>query len=399
MTKVPSAGFSPGLGASLGTSIAEAATSIEFCSPDHVELSPMPNRLSSSPRFRLGRRAFLGRSLAATAAGATPCLAFGQDKQVNIYNWDTYIGESTLDDFTRITRVAVRYDLFASNEELFAKLLDDKHGYDVIFPSSNYVERLIAAKMIEPLDHAKLSNITNLAQRFQNPAYDPGLVHSVPYFWGTQGVGYRKSAADPAPTKWADLLASDRFKGRIALLNDTDIVRAALKFLGYSLDTNDKTQIDKAADALVEAKPNIKAFAPDTGQDLLSSGEVDLCMEWSGDIQQVIAEDNDLAYIVPQEGALLWVDAMCIPKGAPHRDNAHAFINFILDPQVHGQIASEIRFACPNRAAIEHIPEADRANPAIYPSDATLERCEFATYKGEEVEGFYEAALNRVLAA
>jgi spermidine/putrescine transport system substrate-binding protein len=355
------------------------------------------------PSFRQlgpwGRRAFLGRGLAVASASAVPRFAFSQTEQVNIYNWDTYIGETTLDDFTEATRIAVRYDLFSSNEEMFEKLREDNQGYDVIFPSNNYVERLKKAKMIEPLDHVQLPNVANIAERFHNPPYDPGLDYSVPYFWGTQGIGYRKSVTNPPPTKWADLLASDRFKGRIALLNDADIVRAALKFLGYSLDTSDKTQIDEAAEALIKAKPNIKAFAPDTGQDLLSSGEVDVCMEWSGDIQQVIAEDNDLAYTAPEEGALLWVDAMCIARGAPHRENAHTFINFILNAKVHGQIASEIKFACPNRAALAYIPEADRTNQAIYLSDATLAGCEFATYKGEEVEGLYESALNRVLVA
>src|SRR3712207_8987 len=139
---------------------------------------PMPRCLPSCPRGRLGRRAFLGRGLAGAAASAVPRFAFGQSKQVNIYNWDTYIGETTLDDFTEATRIAARYDLFSSNDELFAKLREDNHGYDVIFPSNNYVERLIAAKMIEPLEHAKLPNIANLAQRFQSPAYDPGLTHS-----------------------------------------------------------------------------------------------------------------------------------------------------------------------------------------------------------------------------
>ena len=359
----------------------------------------MPHRPSAFGSSRAGRRAFLGRGIAVAAAGAVPRLAFGQGKQVNVYNWDTYIGETTLDDFTAATGIAVRYDLFASNEELFAKLRDGRSDYDVIFPSSNYVERMIVAEMIVPLDHARLPNIANVAERFRSPSFDPGLVHSVPYFWGTQGIGYRKSAADPAPTKWADMLASDRFKGRIALLNDADIVRAALKLLGYSLDTRDERQIGEAAAALIEAKPNIKAFAPDTGQDLLLLGEVDLCMEWSGDIQQVMAEDDDLAYVVPEEGALLWVDTMCIAKGAPHLGSAHAFINFILEGEVHGKIASEIQYACPNWAALEHVPRADLENHAIYPNDAMLGRCEFATYKGEEVEGLYESALTRVLAA
>jgi spermidine/putrescine transport system substrate-binding protein len=358
----------------------------------------MPRRPTPLLRGRLGRRAFLGSSLAvASTAAALPRLAAAQSKQVNVYNWDTYIGETTLDDFTEATGIDVRYDLFASNDELFAKLREGNPGYDVIFPSNNYVERMIAANMLVPLDHAKIPNIANVAPRFQNPGYDPGLAHSAPYFWGTQGIGYRQSVA--SPTKWADLFASDRYKGRISLLNDADIVRAALKYLGYSLDTRDAAQVEEAAAVLIKAKPNIKAFAPDTGQDLLISGEVDVCMEWSGDIQQVIAEDDDLAYVVPEEGALLWVDCMAVPTGGPNLDNAHAFINFILDGKVHGQIATEVHYACPNAAALEHIPAEDRDNPAIYPSDATLELCEFATYKGEQVEALYETALTRVLAA
>jgi spermidine/putrescine transport system substrate-binding protein len=353
-----------------------------------------PSRLPISPT----RRSFLGQSLTvAAAAGAFARPAFSQEKQVNVYNWDTYIGETTLDDFTEATGIQTRYDLFASNDELFAKLREGNPGYDVIFPSNNYVERMIAANMLQPLDHAKLPNIANVAPRFQDPAYDRGLKYSVPYFWGTQGIGFRMSAA--SPTKWADLFASDQHAGRISLLNDADVVRAALKFLGYSLDTRDPAEIDAARDALIKCKPRIKTFAPDTGQDLLISGEVDLCMEWSGDIQQVILEDDDLSYVVPEEGALLWVDNMCIAGGAPHVDSAHAFINYILDGNVHGQIASEIHYACPNEAAMEHIPAEDRENRAIYPAEETLARCEFATYKGEEIEALYEDALTRVLAA
>lgn len=358
----------------------------------------MPRRPTPLPGAILARRAFLTRTLTvAVAASTLPRLAVAQEKQVNVYNWDTYIGEDTLDEFTDATGIAVRYDLFSSNDELFAKLREGNPGYDVIFPSNNFVERMIVAEMLEPLDHAKLPNITNVAPRFADPDYDKGLKHSVPYFWGTQGIGYRMSKGDP--TKWADILASDKYKGRISLLNDSDVVRMALKYLGHSLNSTSKAELDQAAEVLIKAKPNIKAFAPDTGQDLLISGEVDVCMEWSGDISQVMAEDDDLNYVVPEEGALLWVDTMAIPKGAPHLDNAHAFVNYILDGKVHAQIASEIRFACPNQAALPLIPKEDRDNTAIYPDDSTLAKCEFATYKGEEVEGLYESALTRVLAA
>ena len=355
------------------------------------------SRLLSRLPTRLGRRSFMGHSIAVATAGALPRLAFAQEKQVNVYNWDTYIGETTLDDFSAATGIEVRYDLFASNDELFAKLREGNPGYDVIFPSNNYVERMITADMLAPFDHAKIPNLANLAPRFQNPAYDPGLKYSAAYFWGTQGLGFRRSIA--SPTKWADIVASDQFKGRISLLNDIDVIRVGLKYLGHSLDTKDQGEIDAAAEVIIKAKPNIKAFAPDTGQDLLLSGEVDVCMEWSGDIQQVALEDDDIAYAVPEEGTLLWVDNMSIPKGAPHVHNAHTFINFILEGKVHGQIAAEVHYACPNQAAMEYLPAEDRENRAIYPTDETLSRCEFATYKGEAVESLYENALTRILAA
>jgi spermidine/putrescine transport system substrate-binding protein len=353
--------------------------------------SPFRSQATSRRRFVSG---------ALTVAAAVPILGrvgFGQSGQVNVYNWDTYIGETTLDDFTDTTGIAVRYDLFASNDELFAKLREGNPGYDVIFPTNDYVERMIAADMLLPLDHAKIPNVVNVDPAFADPAFDPGLQHSMPYFWGTVGLGYRASAADPKA--FADLFAGDAYAGRMALLNSVDSVLAALKYLGYSLNTKDPAEIAEAADALIASKPKIKAFAPDTGQDLLIAGEVDVCLEYNGDILQVMEEDDDLAYVVPEEGSLLWEDNMCIPRGGPNPDNAHAFINYVLDAEVHGAIATYVRYPCPNAAALEFIPEADRENRALYPPREVLDRCEVAIYKGEEIESLYADALTRVLAA
>jgi spermidine/putrescine transport system substrate-binding protein len=344
------------------------------------------------------RRRFLSGTLGVAAAlPALSRLALAQSNQVNVYNWDTYIGETTLEDFTEATGIEVRYDLFASNDELFAKLREGNPGYDVIYPSNDYVERMIAADMLLPLDHAKIPNVGNVDAAFADPVFDPGLRYSMPYFWGTVGFGYRASAA--SPRKFADLVEDDTYAGRIALLNSIDSIRSTLKYLGHSLNTENPAEITEAAETLIRIKPKIKAFAPDTGQDLLISGEVDVCLEYNGDVLQVMEEDDDLAYVVPEEGSLLWEDTMCIPQGAPNPDNAHTFINFILDAPVHGAIAEYVRYPCPNAAALEYIPEADRQDPAIYPPRAVLERCEFAIYKGEQIESLYQEALTRVLAA
>lgn len=358
----------------------------------------MPRRPQAPFAPALSRRRLLGATLAvAAAAPAFPRLGRAQGGTVNVYNWDTYIGEDTLEEFTDATGIQVRYDLYASADEMFGKLREGNPGYDVVFPSNEYTQRMIAAGMLEPLDHALIPNARNLDPVFADPVFDPGRRHSMPYFWGTIGLGYRKSAAEV--DAWADIFASDAHKGRIALLNHSDIVRCALKYLGYSLNTVDRAQIEQAAQVLIQAKPNFKAFAPDTGQDLLISGEVDVVMEWSGDILQVMAEDDDLAYVVPREGTIRWEDDMCIPKGAPNVANAHAFINFILDAKVHAEIASEIKYALPNAAAMAHIPAEDRENPSIYPPAEILARCEPSFYQGEEVATAYESALTRVLAA
>ncbi|MCB9944090.1 MAG: spermidine/putrescine ABC transporter substrate-binding protein [Geminicoccaceae bacterium] len=346
----------------------------------------------------INRRHMLGGTLAVAATAASlPRLARAQDRIVNIYNWDTYIGETTVFDFTDKTGVEVRYDLFASNDELFSKLREGNPGYDVIYPSNDWVERMILAGMLTELDHAKIPNFANIDGKFANPEFDPGRRFSMPYMWGTMGIGYRKSVA--SPNSWKDLLTDPALAGRVSLLDDKHVIQMALKYLGLSLNSRDPAEIAAAADALIEVKSQVKTFTPDTGQDLLISGEVDAAHEWSGDILQVMAEDDDLNYVVPEEGSNIWEDTMAIPKDAPHVEEALEWINYILDAQVHASIAEYIQYACPNAAAMQYIPESDRDNPAIYPPPEVLARCETLIYKGEEVESLYDEALTRVLAA
>ena len=248
-------------------------------------------------------------------AGARPARASAQAPQVNVYNWDTYIGETTLEDFTDATGIAVRYDLFASNDELFAKLRGGNPGYDVIFPTNDYVERMIAADMLLPLDHAK---IPNMAQR--RPGLRRSGVRPRPRATACRISGARSGSATAgrrrARSALADLFESDDYAGRIALLNSIDThPRDAQVSRPLPQHQGSGASSTQAVEALIRNKPKIKSFAPDTGQDLLISGEVDVCLEYNGDILQVMEEDDDLAYVVPEEGSLLWEDNMCIPQG------------------------------------------------------------------------------------
>ncbi|QPC44425.1 extracellular solute-binding protein [Kaustia mangrovi] len=350
----------------------------------------------------VSRRSFLAGT-GAVAAGVTFMPRSGlsaEEAKLNFYNWDTYIGPDTLSDFREATGIDVTMDLFADNDELFAKLKEGNPGYDVIVPTNDYVERMITAGMLEPLDHDKIPNMDNIEKSFLDANFDPGRKYSLPYMWGTIGIGYRKSEVDGVPDSWKWVYQSDKYAGRLSLLSEvTTVIGIAAKYLGYSLNTTDPKEIKEAEELLIAQKPYIKVFAEDNGQDLLASGEVALCQEWNGDILQVMAEDDDISYVVPKEGALLWQDCLCIPKDAPHPDNAHKFINFINDPAVNADIADFIQYATPNAAAKAMMSDDYTKNPAIFPPDAVLEKCEPAVYLGEKATRLYDEAWTRIQAA
>tara|TARA_B100001123_G_scaffold239014_1_gene267552 strand:+ start:2253 stop:3272 length:1020 start_codon:yes stop_codon:yes gene_type:complete len=323
-----------------------------------------------------------------------------EEAELNFYNWDTYIGETTLRDFKLLSGINVKMDLFSDNDELFGKLKLGNPGYDLIVPSSDFVERMISVDMLVPLDHGAIPNRVNIEPTFFKTTFDPGRKFSMPYMWGTMGIGYRKSKIDGVPDSWKWLVDSDRYKGRIALLSEAgDVLGATFKYLGHSLNVRERNIILEAERLLIKQKPNIKVFASDNGQDLLLSGEVDIAMEWNGDILQAMEEDSDISYVVPKEGSVVWEDALAIPKGARHPENAHKFINFLLEPEAGAAIAEFIQYATPNMAAKKLMPETYINNPAIYPADETLASCESAVYLGADVVRLYEEAWTRILAA
>jgi len=351
-------------------------------------------------RTALSRRRFLAGSAAVGISLKLPKGAFAEGGKVNFYNWDTYIGESTIENFEEETDIEVQYDLFADNAELFAKLRGGNPGYDLIVPTNDYVERLIEAELLLSLDHSKIPNIENIDPAFMDVAFDPGREYSLPYMWGTIGIGYRKSAVDAPPESWEDLLASDRYAGRIALLSEpTTVLQMAMKAQGNSLNDWSDENLAAAEKMLIEQKPRITAFAPDNGQDLLLAGEVDLAMEWNGDIQQIMEEDDDIGYVLPKEGGLRWEDTLAIPVGAQNVENAHVLINYLLDAEVGAEIADFIQYATPNAAAKALMGEEYTANPVIFPSDEAMQNSETAVAPTQEQMQKIDEAWTRIKAS
>ncbi len=364
------------------------------------------------PRARVADRRSLLRNIGAAAiglsfagvllgckAGRAPLPkvpATGEEPVLNFYNWDTYIGATTLADFKAASGSKVAMTFFANNDELFTNLKEGNLGFDVIVPSDDAMERLIATNLLEPLDHAQIPNFRNIAPEFRNPAFDPSCAFSMPYTWLVSGIGYRKSKIMPAPDSWKVVLDSAQYKGRIALLNEADdMFRLGALYLGEKPDQLSPELIARVEALLTRQKANVKLFHEDNGQELLASGAVDLVIEYNGDMAQAMKEDEDLGFIIPKEGSLFNIDCLAIPKGAKHPKNAHAFINFLLDAEVGRAVAETILYPTPNAAARLLMPDEYKENHTIFPTKEEMARCHDAPFNAA-TQTLIERAFDRV---
>jgi spermidine/putrescine transport system substrate-binding protein len=351
------------------------------------------------------RRSFLG-GLGAAAAGitfsrtASFAAEAAEEPKLNFYNWDTYIGETTIEDFKKASGIDVNVSLFSSSDELFAKLRTGNASYDVIVPGSEFVERMSQEGMLMPLDHSKIPNFKNIAPEFKDADYDPMRKFSMPYTWLVIGIGYRKSKVKEIPDSWKVLFDSDEFKDRIAVMADaSELFRAGFKYLGRGVNDATADNIKAVEALLIKQKGNIKAFHDDNGQDLLLSGEVDVVMEYNGDIAQIISEDEDIGFVVPKEGSIRQADCLAIPKNAQHPENAHKFINYLLDAETSAAISKTIKYPSPNSAATALMPDDYKTNATVFPSAEVMAKCEYPRYGGADVAKLLDEAMARLRAS
>jgi putrescine transport system substrate-binding protein len=341
----------------------------------------------------VARRTLTTAVLAAAIGLVHASAAAAQDRVVNVYNWSDYIDPKVLDDFTRETGIAVRYDTFDSNETLETKLLAGRSGYDVVVPTAYFLERQIKAGIFLKLDKSRLPNLRNvwpeIAQRLA--AYDPGNEHAVNYMWGTTGIGYNVAAMHarlgPEATidSWdvvfkPELLAKFKDCGVHMLDSADDIIPAALHYLGIDPNSVDPRDLEKAAALLARIRPSVRKFHSSEYLNALASGEICLVVGWSGDIKQAqkrAAEAKNgitIAYAIPKEGAQMWFDNFAIPRDAPHVAEAYAFINYMLKPEVAARNTNLISYANGNLASQKFIARSVLEDRSIYPDEATMRR-------------------------
>jgi putrescine transport system substrate-binding protein len=349
------------------------------------------NLLVEAPGRRVGRRSFLqaaGLLAAAGAAGYAGGTVAGrgeepgpaavapplggnrrEERLLNIYNWSDYIDDRTIPLFQAQTNLRINYDVYSSNEDLLAKLRAGPTDYDIIVPTSDFIPTYRALDLIEPIRQDLIPNLTNLDREFVETDYDPGNRYTVPWQWGTTGIGYNRRRIPGTVDSWGALFEPPPVaQGRVSLLREvTDLIGCALIYLGKSPNSTSDGDLAEVVKLLKAVKPRIRRFTTDTYIDELAAAETWLAQGWSGDVFQAHDGNADVDYVIPKEGSLRFVDVMCVPKGAPHPGNAARFMNYTLHPKVQARISRYVSYGTPVSLAKPLLPDTQTSDPAIYP--------------------------------
>ncbi|MDR5905536.1 polyamine ABC transporter substrate-binding protein [Franzmannia qiaohouensis] len=356
-------------------------------------------------------------SVAVAAATLGLAAAAAQANEVRVYNWSDYIAEDTLERFTEETGIEVVYDVYDSNEVLEAALLSGRSGYDVVVPSNHYLTRQISAGVYMELDHDQIPNMVNLNPDLMDDLeyVDPGSQYSIPYMWGTNGIGYNlervtEILGDDAPLdSWALIFdpeittALNQGGCGISMLDSGDeMLSPAMAYLGLSPLSEESEDLEAAGELIAAVRDNITYFHSSRYISDLANGDICVAAGYSGDIFQAAdraaeaGRDFTIEYSIPKEGAALWFDMMAIPSDAPNPENAHAFINFILEPEIAAAITEYVVYANPNLAANEYLDPEILNDPAVYPDQEVMDNLYVAEEKPLAVQRMRTRIWNRV---
>lgn len=306
--------------------------------------------------------------------------AWAQKNKLNLFIWSEYIDPQIIASFEKEFDCKVTVDLYEDNESMVAKLQGGGTSlYDIVVPSDYIIPSMIANKLLAPIRPENVPNMKNLDPKFANREYDPGNKYTAPYQWGTVGIYVRRDKGEQIDETWGLMFDPKNKAGAFLLMDDARAtIGSALRYKGYSLNTTDKKQLKEARDVLLEAKKKSQGFEGGVGgKNKVLARVVKMAMVYNGDAVRGMKEDADTYFFVPREGGEIWLDNMCVPAKAPHRDMAEKFINYILDAKIGAQLSNFNQYATPNKAALEFITPADLKNSAIYPTPEQMKTLEF----------------------
>lgn len=343
------------------------------------------------------------------SAGLTLAVSIQAAPTVHIYNWSDYIGETTLPDFEQATGIKPIQDVFDSNETLEGKLLAGRTGYDVVVPSNHFLGKQIKAGAFQKLDRAQLPNWQNLDPALMKrlEANDPGNLYAVPYLWGTNGIGYnvekvKKALGVDHIDSWAVLFEPENIKKLskcgVAFLDSADeMLPTVLNYMGLDANSTDPEDYKKAEAKLMAVRPYVTYFNSSKYITDLANGEICVAAGFSGDVFQAKARAQEagknvnIAYAIPKEGGALWFDMLAIPADAGNVKEAHAFINYMLQPEVIAKVSDYVGYANPTPKSVEFMEESVHSDPTVYPPQAVLDKM----YVSTELPAKIQRAMTR----
>ena len=320
---------------------------------------------------------------------------------VNVCSWGEYIDESLIEQFEEETGIMVNYQTAESNEALYSLLKSGAGDYDVVVPSDYMISQLIEEGMLEELDYSNIPNFSLIDDRFKNLPYDPENRYTVPYTWGTIGIIYNTAMVDEPITSWGAMFSDDYAGNVLMFRNSRDAMATALLYLGYDLNTTDEAQLREAQQLLADAKSRgvYQSFVMDEIYQKMEGGNAAIGAYYAGDYLSMLENNEDLAFAVPDEGSNWFVDAMCVLKDAPHKEEAEAWINFIASTEANLANMDYIWYASPNKEALEQYPAyyeelyEEELDPEIYEimaaSQETLDRCQMYVVLPYETRTLY----------
>ncbi|MFD1206829.1 MULTISPECIES: ABC transporter substrate-binding protein [Sporosarcina] len=309
---------------------------------------------------------------------------------ITVYNWGEYIDPDLLKQFEEETGIKVIYETFDSNEGMMGKIEQGGTSYDITMPSEYMVEMMMEKDLLLPLDYDLLPNIKNIDPYFLDLPFDPGNKYSLPYFWGTVGVAFNPTLLEGQTFESWDKLWDPSLKQQVILVDSArETIGMGLNSFGYSLNSTDMGELRQATDKLKALSPNVKAVIGDEVTQLMVNNEAAVALTWSGQAADMMYENEEIDYIIPEEGSNLWFDNIVIPKTAKNIEGAHAFINFMLDPEVAAQNADYVGYSTPNLSALDLMDPEVVEDERFYPDEETRSHLEVYKNLGLEMLGVY----------
>ena len=314
-------------------------------------------------------------------------------EEISFFNYGENIDEETIKEFEKTYGIKVNVETFDDMETMYQKISNSGVTYDVVLVSDALMPRMIKSNLVQPLNKDNIPNISQMDEEYLDLEIDPGNKYSVPYMFGTVGLIYNKDVVKEDVDSW-DILWDEKYKNKIFMFDTyRDTLGAALKKLGYSLNSENPKEIEEAKELLLEQRNLVDpVYGVDNGTTMIPAGESDINMIWSGEGLNLQAENPNLVYVVPKEGANFWIDSLCIPSNAKNVSGAEKFINFVSDKESALRIADEIGYTTPNKEARLEQPEEVRNNPNAYMPKEIMDRCEIYVDLPKDVKKLYDNA-------